>query len=170
VADWLHLVSRFFDVVTARPLDDEERRRVTALLRPGPEAEAFFAQSAADQRHGLEAAEVVARQAPGRRDLQRAALLHDIGKRRSGLGAFGRVVATLTGRIGGPWGRRHRLYLNHGALGASELEAWGAEAIVVAYARHHHGERPAGVDPGEWELLLEADGIGRRRRVRETSR
>ncbi len=169
MADWVHLVSRFFDVVTARPLDEEERRRAAALLQPGPETEAFFAQSVADQRHGLEAAEIVSRRAPRRRDLQRAALLHDIGKRRSGLGAFGRVVATLTFRLGGPWGRRHRLYLDHGALGASELEAWGAESIVVAYARHHHGERPSEVNPEEWELLLEADGAGRKRRARDAN-
>ncbi len=172
MARWLHLVGRFFDVVFAYPLDDDERRRVSELLRPGPEFEAFMAQPVADQRHGLEAAETVAAAAPDRLDLQRAALLHDVGKRHSGLGVVGRVLATVAAGLGGPWTRRQQRYRDHGALGAAELEAWGAEPIVVAYARHHHGTRPDEVAPGDWALLERADRarIPRRRRVQASSR
>lgn len=141
-----------------------------SLLRPGPESEAFAAQPTADQRHGLTAAETVAVAQPDRRDLQRAALLHDIGKRHSRLGAFGRVWATLRLPAPGRWGRRTRLYRDHGPIGATELESWGAEQIVVDYARHHHHARPDHIADSDWDLLERADRIRSRRRARTVTR
>ncbi|HJU50696.1 MAG TPA: hypothetical protein VJ815_00045, partial [Acidimicrobiia bacterium] len=77
---------------------------------------------------------------PDRRELIRAALLHDLGKRHSGLGVFGRSVVTGLAKVGlrrlvDRKGGRAHLYLRHGNLAADELADLGAEPLVVAFAR-----------------------------------
>ena len=59
-----------------------------------------------------------------------AALLHDVGKVQSGLGWFGRIVATVVG----PRTRRFRLYHLHEELGAEMLRGI-SEAETVALVR-----------------------------------
>lgn len=151
-----HLVRRFFEVLGARPLSPAEQAEVSGWLRP-VEIGMFWAQPVADQRHALEAARTVERLAPGRRDLARAALLHDVGKRHSRLGVFGRSLASGLELLGLPVRGRPARYLDHGPEGADELEALGAEPIVVAFARHHHGTPPAGADPSDWAVLAASD-------------
>ena len=65
-----------------------------------------------------------------------AALLHDVGKVESGLGTFGRVVATVIG----PGRARGRLstYLRHDIIGAELLTAAGARPLVTTWAGEHH--------------------------------
>lgn len=151
-----HLAARFIDVVTARRLSQDERSEVEGWLR-SEEIDPYFAQPAADQRHGLVAARKVGAQVPDRLDLIRAALLHDVGKRHARLGAWGRIVGTLL-QIGGiTGGGRFGAYRRHGEIGATELLELGAEPLVVAYARHHHGQRPPEITPDIWELLDSAD-------------
>jgi hypothetical protein len=76
-----------------------------------------------------------------------AALLHDLGKVQSGLGWFGRIVATVVG----PRTKRFSLYHQHEELGAGML--WGvSEAETVALVR---GEGSVIVVAA----LLEADNI-----------
>ncbi len=152
----LHLLRRFVYVVRARPLRPREQAEAAALLRD-PERHLFWGQPAADQRHGLDAARYIAARAPGRPDLVRAALLHDAGKRHARLGAIGRSVAAALDIARLPVTPRMRAYLDHGPVGAAELEEVGAEEVVVAYTRHHHGERPAAVAAADWKLLDAAD-------------
>ncbi len=143
-------------MLRARPLGPREQAEVAGLLGPG-ERELFWAQPTADRRHGLSAARLALRAAPGRRDLAKAALLHDVGKRHAGLGPFGRAVAsvyalarlTAPGRLGD--------YLNHGPRGAAELAAAGSEGIVVEFARTHHDRRPPGIAARDWAVLQDAD-------------
>ncbi|MDH4307659.1 MAG: hypothetical protein OEX04_09290, partial [Acidimicrobiia bacterium] len=80
---WTHLTARFFDVVTARPLNTDEDSFVDEFLSP-VERSMFDAQNTADQRHGVECGLDVA-STTERRDLVRAAILHDVGKRHFGL-------------------------------------------------------------------------------------
>ena len=130
-------------------LDDDAERRM------------FWDQPGADQRHGLGAARYVAGLHPARRDLIRAALLHDTGKRHARLGILGRVWASLL-RVAGRSGRgRIAAYLGHGPAAAAELEARGAEALVVAYARWHHLERPDAISAEDWAVLEQADRVRR---------
>lgn len=152
---WSHLVARFADVVTARALEPNERAEVRSWLKSDTEMEGFFAQSDADQRHGLASARAVETEVRGRIELVRAALLHDIGKRHSHLGVLSRSAASAAIRLGAPLSARWELYRDHGALSAAELA--GAELIVVEFARHHHGHRPETISPGDWELLTWAD-------------
>jgi putative nucleotidyltransferase with HDIG domain len=151
-----HLTRRFFDVILARPLSPPERAEVKAWLS-SDEAAAFFAQSDADQRHGHSAAATVRAEAPGDAEALRAALLHDIGKRHAGLGVIGRVVASVLILAKAPLRGRLAIYRDHGPVGADELQQLGAEALVVDFARHHHEERPASIEPATWDLLWRAD-------------
>ena len=78
-----------------------------------------------------------------------AALLHDVGKTRSGLGTIARAVATARGMVGDPARVRGRAgaYLRHAEIGAVALQQAGARAEVVAWARTHH-------DPARWPTEL----------------
>lgn len=126
------------------------------------EESAYWAQSVADQRHGYEAAQHVAAHG-GSREIERAALLHDVAKRHARLGILGRSIASVAIRLRLPLTGRARLYRDHGPLAAVELGQAGAEGLVVAYARHHHGNRPATIAPEVWRLLQAADGARPRR-------
>jgi putative nucleotidyltransferase with HDIG domain len=151
-----HLIGRFFDVLSAKPLTAEERSAVGAWLSQA-EARLFFSQQPADQRHAFYAASVVTANRDEDAVTRRAALLHDIGKRYSRLGVIGRSLVSLAIWLGVPLASRARLYRDHGELAASELAALGCEPLVVDFARHHHGERPQSIDPATWELLQLAD-------------
>ena len=156
-----HLLARFFDVLSARPLSPGEQGEVARMLHSDPERHLFWDQPIADQRHGLGAARFVSGRHPQRSELVRAALLHDVGKRHARLGVAGRSMASLVRMAGlGGWGRIHE-YIDHGALAADELEAAGAEPLVVAYARHHHLRRPGEVSPHDWATLNAADRVRR---------
>lgn len=149
-----HLLVRFWDVASSPVLTETERSWVAGYLKES-EQSAFFAQPRGDQRHGYHSGRWVA--ARGRPDLVRASVLHDIGKRRSGLGLWGRSLASLWILFGGRPSGRWRDYADHGRLAADELETLGAEALVVEFARHHHGARPVSIEPEDWQLLKESD-------------
>lgn len=151
IGSWWHLARRFLEVLMARPLPGDLRTEASALLRPGEEERLFFDQPAADQRHGLAAARLVTG------ELRRAALLHDVGKQRAGLGVWGRSVASALAKLHVPVRGRLATYLDHGPLGAEMLEALGAELLVVEFARHHHHARPSTIGASDWDKLLRAD-------------
>ncbi|HEU5152281.1 MAG TPA: hypothetical protein VFU19_17455 [Iamia sp.] len=138
-----HLVRRFVGSLAARRLTDEEAAWVATHLLPG-EAELWDRMGRADQRH----AHGVARRAAAAlgdeatRPVVAAALLHDVGKVESGLGTYGRVMATLSGAVAGrdmaeAWSqtrgmtRRIGLYLRHEEVGADLLRLAGSDPRTV---------------------------------------
>jgi len=151
-----HLIRRFFGFVTARPLGPREQAEVMALLTPA-EAELFWSQHPADQRHAIEVAHRALRSRPGSRLLARAGLLHDVGKSVVDLGAVGRSLATVFDAGGIRLRGRFACYRRHGEVGAEVLESAGVEPLIVAFAREHPGPAPEGLDPADWAVLLEAD-------------
>jgi hypothetical protein len=49
------------------------------------------------------------------------------------------------------------LYRDHGDTGSWELAALGSDRLIVDFARHHHGKRPASIPEETWEVLMVAD-------------
>jgi len=49
------------------------------------------------------------------------------------------------------------MYRDHGRIGSEELAGWGAEPLVVEFARNHHGARPPSIEEAVWEALCETD-------------
>lgn len=148
----MHLARRFVGFLTAKPLTPAEQSTVRSILSP-PLAQAYFAQQSEDQRHAFDVRERLG----GHEFLYEAALLHDIGKTDSGLGAISRSFATMWNRVGLPATGRWSEYLNHGEAGAQQLEGLGAGDLAIAFARHHPGTTPRGIDPEAWHLLEQAD-------------
>ena len=147
-----HLVHRFFGFIRARPLTPREQMAVTTSL-PAPLHGLFYAQAHEDQRHAFDVASRVGE----RPDLVVAALMHDVGKSVTRLGAVSRSAATTWAWTGLPvWGR-WRTYLRHGPIGAAMLADAGAPMLAVAFAGQHPGPVPFGIDDGDWWLLAAAD-------------
>jgi hypothetical protein len=145
-----HLATRFFGVVFAPPLKPGEQAWVSRILN-GDEARLFWDQQAIDQRHAHTVAmRVAAAEVPT--NATHAALLHDVGKRHSRLGPVGRSLATVADGLRLPMPMRWRSYLDHGALGARDLRAIGADPLAIAFA-----EGSSGVDPETLALLRAAD-------------
>lgn len=152
-----HLARRFFGSLHARRPRPGDQLFIATLLRGGA-ARLFAAQQPMDQQHALDVARRVARDAPQRHDLMRAALLHDVGKAHSHLGVIGRSVASLLAIAGIPARGRFAAYLDHGRLGAADLAAAGESGITLGFAAHHHdAEPPDTTDRNDWATLRAAD-------------
>lgn len=152
-----HLIRRTWGSLRATPLAPREEAEVAGLLDDRLAA-LFWEQPVMDQRHALNSAHHVLAARPGNQELARAALLHDVGKRHARLGVAGRIGATLLALLRIPAAGRMKVYNAHAELGASDLEAAAASAVVVDYARCQDGPRPDSLGPGEWAALKEADG------------
>ncbi len=96
-----------------------------------------------------------------------AALLHDVGKTASRLSTYGRVVATLSGKVAGrdmalAWTetrgftRRVGLYLEHPRLGGDMLALAGSDPLTIAWAREHHLPAEDWTVPDEIARVLKA--------------
>jgi hypothetical protein len=151
-----HLVRRFFDVATARPLTDSERQRAEEWLSPIL-GEIFFAQPDFDQRHGYEAAVSVIAAGYGEPDVITAALVHDVGKRHARLGLVGRSLASVLILTGVSLPDRMARYRDHGRVTARELGEVGAPSLAIDFALHHHGDRPKTIPVDVWDVLVAAD-------------
>ncbi len=104
-----------------------------------------------------------------RRAVLAAALLHDVGKVQAGLRTYGRVVATLSGAVGGAafaeawqdttgFTRKVGLYLRYPTIGSEILAVAESHPWVVAWAAEHHSPADEWSVPTEvGELLAAAD-------------
>jgi hypothetical protein len=158
VGRWLrHRVGQVAQLLAARrrPPDTTPARR----LLP-PELFALFeAMPPEDQRHGLT---VLARlEAAGERDpvVLQAALLHDVGKAKAGVGLVHRVLRVLLRRSAPPlwrwlsgwptgWRRPFWAVANHPERGAVWVETQGGGGELVALIRYHERSAlPVGAPP-----------------------
>jgi hypothetical protein len=138
-----HLVRRFLGSLKpgGPPPADEAWARDVLLAGERP---LWARMSGADRRHAVAVARrtEAALGAQATRPVVAAALLHDVGKVESGLGTYGRVMATLSARVAGrdmaePWSqtrgmtRKIGLYLRHETLGADLLRLAGSDPETV---------------------------------------
>jgi hypothetical protein len=146
----LHLVRRF--VGSLWPFGPTKKNELWAaeLLTPS-QRKLWWRMSRTDRRHAAGVARRVERSLghEATTPVLAAALLHDVGKLDSGLGTYGRVMATLAAGVAGhdmagPWSektgmtRRIGLYLRHAELGAVMLDMAGSDPVTSAWAREHH--------------------------------
>lgn len=131
----------------------------------------FAALEPADQDHSIRVARSVesalqrgAVDDADRDWIIRAALLHDVGKSATRVGAVDRAVATLVawvgrGRVQDRWsgagGRRGAIagYLSYPDVGADMLRRVGSDSRVVAWAAEHHRS------PAHWSVPLSAGNL-----------
>lgn len=138
-----HLAKRFVTSLVPGGPSFENEAWVASVLSEA-EAGLWRRMSGADRRHAVGVARRVERSlgegaTPA---VLAAALLHDVGKVESGLGTFGRVVATVVG----PRTERFRRYRSHPEVGAALLELAQADPLTVTWAREHH------LPPARWTL------------------
>ena len=142
-----HLARRFITSLSRREPPTADAAWAVSQMLEG-ERELWSRLPAADRRHAI----VVARRfesmstQPWSRDELAGALLHDVGKLESGLGTYGRVVATIVG----PRTTRFRRYHDHERLGAELLEAAGSSLVTIDLVRGRGRGAP---------ILREADDI-----------
>lgn len=167
-ASWGHLASRFARSLWPGGPPAREAAWAESQLLP-TEVALWRRMSNPDRRHAVVVARRVER-ALGQeatRPVLAAALLHDVGKIESGLRTYGRVIATLSGRVGGyetadrwrkgrGFTRRVGLYLLHADLGADRLEMAGSDPLTVAWAREHHLPEGMRTVPAEVAAVLSA--------------
>jgi hypothetical protein len=160
-----HLVKRFFGSLVPRGPSAADAAWAKEQLLPG-EVEVWMRMSRADRRHAAGVARRVERALGDEavRPVLAAALLHDCGKVVAGLGTYGRVVATLSGKLAGmdtavAWTETHGftrrvgLYLEHPRLGADLLGMAGSAPLTVAWTAEHH------LPPEEWTVPQEIGAV-----------
>jgi hypothetical protein len=127
LAELGHLARRFVTSLSAAEPAEPDTTWAESQFIVG-EVQLWRRLTSSDRRHAI----LVARRFESMggswsRDELAGALLHDVGKLDSGLGTFGRVVATIVG----PRTDRLRRYHDHERIGAELLEAAGSSTITI---------------------------------------
>jgi hypothetical protein len=163
-----HLVKRFFGSLRPGGPPAADEAWVATVLLPA-EHELWTQMPGADRRHavGVTRRVEVALGDEATRPVLAAALLHDVGKTVSGLGTYGRVVATLSGKVAGhdmavAWTetrgftRRVGQYLEHPRLGGDLLGIAGSDPLTEAWTREHHSPADEWTVPAHLGAALKA--------------
>lgn len=150
MASGLHLAKRFVGSLRPGGPPGDDVTWVETVLSDA-ELQLWARMRGPDRRHSVQVARRVERALGNEASTEvlAAALLHDVGKTVSGLRTYGRVVATVSGRVAGHhmayrWSnargfvRRVGLYLRHPELGGDLLAMAGSHPLTVAWTREHH--------------------------------
>ena len=153
-----HLARRFFGALRPGKPDAADTAWVATVLNDR-EFAVWQRMPNHDRRHSIQVARDVEAELANTKYASdprwaEAALLHDVGKLDSGLGVFGRVLATLAGAAAGhdmaeAWSekrgvtRKFGLYLRHPELGASRIRMCDGSREAALWAEAHQ-------DPDRW--------------------
>lgn len=168
-----HRARRFFGSLFSRAPGESDAAWAVGWLSER-EGELFLRMGAVDRAHSVAVGRALEAHYERTGEVppvwvMTAALLHDVGKLVPDLGTYGRVVATLSGWVGGAdmadvWAdttgftRKVGLYLKYPELGADLLAVAGSDDRVVAWSREHHmAEEEWSVPLEEGRLLVAAD-------------
>jgi len=182
--DPIHRVQRFFRSVFSVAPSQEQLAWATRFLSES-EQRLFLRMPSVDQSHCLGVARAVSAHLDQvgltesdseARWLLAASLLHDVGKSVSGLGTYGRVVATVSEGLGGSdmgkhWAerggmtRKVGLYMQYPQLGADLLSLAHSDKRVIAWAAEHHLPQEQWTLPMDCALLLQQADDGRLNRA-----
>jgi putative nucleotidyltransferase with HDIG domain len=144
--------SQFVQALFAQPAADAAR--LAAEYLPPALQPLYHGMSRAEQWHSLAVLRALLRQGQADPDLLAAALLHDVGKTRSPLRLFDRVLVVLAQRLapaatqawgkGAPrgWRRPFVVAARHADWGGKILEQAGASPRLVVMVRRHHAAQP----------------------------
>lgn len=139
-----HLVRRFFQSWSSRYPESSETDSLRSLMTDS-EFALWASMAAADQRHSLKVVERFRRRLSDATTAEIVGVaLHDVGKVRSGLGTFGRVVATLVG----PRTSRFATYHDHERIGLEMLRECGSAREVLAVLEGN--ARPEALSSFRW--------------------
>lgn len=166
----MHLTRRFFGSVRPGGPPEADRAWVESTLSDA-EYGLWKRMYGPDRRHSVQVAREVERRLGNEATapVLAAALLHDVGKIDADLGTWGRVVATMSGKVAGRdtaklwikssgFTRKVGLYFHHPEIGADMLEMAGSDPLTVSWAEEHH--KPADewtIDPAIAQVLHEVD-------------
>jgi len=172
MAGFTHLARRFFGSLRPGGPSAVDAAWAESQLLEG-EVPLWRSMSRSDRRHaaGVARRVEVALGGEATRPVVAAALLHDVGKTESGLGTYGRVIATVSGAairrdpdVVRAWTRTRGftrsvgLYLQHPRIGGDQLAMAGSDELTVAWAREHHlPEDQWTIDPRIGAALKAAD-------------
>lgn len=122
-----HLTRRFLGALSRAEPSNLDVEWVRSHLLEG-ELGLWRTMPAHDRRHSIEVARRYqsASDVEATRDEIAAALLHDVGKVASGLGVFGRVVATIVGAKGSRFAEYH----DHERIGADMCRRAGSSRLT----------------------------------------
>ena len=122
-----HLVRRFRGSLSPVPPSEDATRWAHSQLLP-EEIALWEEMCVQDRRHSVEVARRFSDSLDSAdRNQTAGALLHDVGKIDSGLGTFGRVVATVVG----PRTSRFTSYHDHERIGAKMAIRAGSSPVTV---------------------------------------
>jgi putative nucleotidyltransferase with HDIG domain len=157
-------VWQFWQVVTARPLDNKVQAEIETILTP-PQMQLFSRFSANEQQHSYRVYKALCQAGQGDPDLLAAALLHDVGKTNMPRSWWDRPVVVLGQAFlsckAAVWSQGEATRLtrpfvvkaNHAEWGAIIAETAGSSPTTVALIRHHHNQPTAEMDEKLAQLL-----------------
>jgi hypothetical protein len=153
---WEHRIRQFAVRLLARRSPDETL--VTQVL-PAPAQDLYRGMSAGDQRHGQRVLLALRGAGSWSREVEQAALLHDVGKSQARLTLAHRVAVValealaprLLARLGASaapdWRRPFHIHLNHAGVGAELCARAGCSPATVALVRAHQDGEGAELSP-----------------------
>lgn len=146
-------LGQFWRVWRARPLPEEARETITAVLTP-EEIALFNRFSFSDQQHSYHVLCTLQSNGQTHPDLLAAALLHDVGKTRAPLSIWQRSLIVLAqafvpGKTAdwgqgdvASWQRPFVVKAHHPAWGAEMAQAAGSRPLTIELIRRHQDPLP----------------------------
>ena len=163
----LYRVKQVLWAWTARPLSDDDLALLGSILSRA-ERELFQTYTLNDQNHGIRVVKLIDKTNEANMSLQKAALLHDVGKTKVGrLSVIDRSIAVAVKKlfpaVSRGWGdgelalaKRYQIpsivRAQHAAWGAEMVQAAGGDPLTVALIRRHQDKLGA-IDSEEDRLL-----------------